>query len=162
MDVLYTSNTDHYLLFYLAGENYAFDVVKTREVLFYEKVYPMPSAEDFIDGVINLRGSIIPVVNLRKKLGFDTIEPDLDTAIIIIEVNTGDELAVIGALVDGVKGVISCHQNQLEGPPKYGLKLDSFLVESILKREADFIVILNADAVLGDTSMYINDEAAGP
>ena len=141
------------LRFELAGEQYAFDVLKTREVLTIVKVTPLPNASSYLSGVVNLRGSVIPVVDLRKKFGLEAAEQTADTAIVIMEIQNGDEALVVGAIVDAVRGVVSVEQKNIEAPPKFGMRLKSALVELIAKFDSEFIIILNVDKVFQDDEL---------
>jgi purine-binding chemotaxis protein CheW len=148
------------LLFQLAGESYAFDVLKAREVLTLVKITPLPSALDFLSGVINLRGSVIPVVNLRKKFGLPVAEDTIDTSIIIVEIKNAGETTVIGAVVDAVKGVMLCEEKDLEAPPRFGMQLNTNLVQAIAKRDGAFIVILDTNRVFSEEELWlIRDQA---
>jgi len=141
------------LRFELAGEHYAFDVLKTREVLTVVKVTPLPSALSYLSGVLNLRGSIIPVVDLRKKFGLPPTPDTVDTAIIIIEIQNDRETVVIGTIVDAVKGVASFDEKEIEPPPRFGMRLKASLIQSIAKKDSDFIVILNVDQVFAEDEL---------
>jgi len=141
------------LRFELAGEHYAFNVLKTREVLTVVKVTPLPNASSYLLGVVNLRGSVIPVVDLRKKFGLESAEHTADTSIIILEIQTGDDTSVVGAIVDAVKGVVGVESRNVEAPPKFGMRLNSALVESIAKFDSDFVIILNADKVFQEEEL---------
>ena len=161
MENLHTMFQSQILRFQLAGEEYAFDVLKTREVLSVIKTTPLPSALEFLAGVINLRGSIIPVVDLRKKFGLPAVEDTVDTSIIIVEIEANGEKTVIGAIVDAVKGVLNCEEKDLEAPPKFGMRLNSHLVQAIAKRDGAFIVILDTDKVFSETELdHILDQVA--
>ena len=141
------------LRFELAGEHYAFDVLKTKEVLAIVKVTPLPNALSYLSGVVNLRGSIIPVVDLRKKFGLPPIPDTIDTSIIIIEIQNPNETVVIGTIVDAVKGVASFDEKEIEPPPRFGMRLKSSLIQSIAKKDGDFIVILNVDKVFAEEEL---------
>jgi len=153
-----TRGSSQYLRFQLAGESYAFDVLKAREVLFLVKITPLPSSLDFLSGVINLRGSVIPIIDLRKKFHLAEEASTADTAIIIVDVSLGGETAVMGALVDGVKGVIRCEDSQLEPPPRFGMKMRSNMVKAIAKHDDQFVVILEADQVFSDKELWLAQE----
>ena len=141
------------LRFELAGEHYAFDVLKTREVLTVVKVTPLPNAVSYLSGVVNLRGSIIPVVDLRQKFGLPPTPDTVDTSIIIIEIQSDDETVVIGTIVDAVKGVASFDEKDVEPPPRFGMRLKSSLIQAIAKKDGDFIVILNVDKVFAEDEL---------
>jgi purine-binding chemotaxis protein CheW len=142
------------LRFELAGENYAFDVLKTREVLTIVKITPLPSSLDFLTGVINLRGSVIPVVDLRRKFGLPVADATIDTSIIIVEIASANEKSVIGAVVDAVRGVTRCEEADLEPPPRFGMQLNSGLIRAIAKRDGQFVVILDTDRVFSEEELW--------
>lgn len=159
---LQTTGQSQILRFLLAGENYAFDVLKAREVLSLVKITPLPSAMDYLSGVINLRGSVIPVVDLRKKFGVPVSPDSVDTSIIIVEIAAAGETNVIGAIVDSVIGVMRCDEKDLEPPPRFGMKLNTALVQSIAKANGEFIFLLDADKVFSENELWlIQGEAAG-
>lgn len=150
------------LRFELAGENYAFDVLKTREVLTVVKITPLPSALTFLSGVINLRGTVIPVVDLRKKFHLPVGDDTVDTSIIIVEISLAGETSVIGAVVDAVRGVAHCEPGDLEAPPKFGMQLNSQLIRAIAKKDGAFIVILDTDRVFSEDELeMIQSQAQG-
>jgi len=154
MENLHTLAQSQVLRFQLDGENYAFDVLKTREVLSVIKITPLPSALDFLAGVINLRGNVIPVVDLRKKFGLPPTPNTVDTSIIIVEIQTSGELSVIGAIVDSVRGVMRCEARDLEPPPRFGMQLNTSLIQAIAKPEGEFVVILDSDKVFSETELW--------
>ena len=153
-----------YLSFVLDGKFFAFDVLKTREVLSYTKITPIPCTPAYIAGVLNLRGSVVTVMDFRQKFGMSETAITDDSAIIIVEANYEDGMAVVGALVDAVKGVLMFEKDQIEPPPKVGMKLSADLINGIGKRNDDFIVILNVDRVFSEDDLSIareNFEAGG-
>ena len=150
-----------YLTFLLDGKYFAFDVLKTREVLTMTPITPIPGTPEFMTGVLNLRGSVVPVMDLRKKFNMKVSAYTDDTSIIIVEANTENELVVMGALVDAVKGVRRFESGQLEPPPKVGMKLNTDLIYAIGKTETDFIMILNVDRVLSDEDLNLARELTG-
>jgi len=154
MENLHTLAQSQVLRFQLDGENYAFDVLKTREVLSVIKITPLPSALDFLAGVINLRGNVIPVVDLRKKFGLPPTPNTVDTSIIIVEIQAAGELSVIGAIVDSVRGVMRCEAKDLEPPPRFGMQLNTSLIQAIAKPEGEFVVILDSDKVFSETELW--------
>ena len=113
-----------YLTFILDEEVYAVDINQVREVLDYKEVTRVPRMPDFISGVINLRGGVVPVVDLRLKFGMEKAEKTVDTCIIIIEIMMGGELTHLGAIADSVQEVMTLEQDQIEPPPKLGARLD--------------------------------------
>ncbi|MGL4370548.1 MAG: chemotaxis protein CheW, partial [Spirochaetota bacterium] len=137
-----------YLTFVLDSKLFAFDVLKTREVLSLIPITPIPGTPEYMAGVLNLRGSVVPVIDLRKKFGMAESEFTENTSIVIVETETSGETIIIGALVDAVKGVRVFEQNQIEPPPKVGMKFNLELIRAIGKTEKDFTLILNAEKIL--------------
>jgi len=148
-----------YLSFLLDGKIFAFDVLKTREVLSYTNITPIPCTPVYVAGVLNLRGSIVTVMNFRKKFGMNSTEITDDTAIIIVEAKYDNEMVVVGALVDAVKGVLRFEPGQIEPPPKVGMKLNTELINGIGKRSDEFVVILNIDKAFSEEDLLIARDA---
>ncbi|HBD96205.1 MAG: hypothetical protein A2015_08865 [Spirochaetes bacterium GWF1_31_7] len=146
---------EQYLTFVLDNETYAFDVLKTKEVLNLVKITPIPRTPSFMAGVINLRGSVVPVINLREKFSMKPNERTIDTSVIIVEVLYGKEVITIGALVDAVKAVVRFDESQKEPPPKIGMQLNVNLIHSIAKSNTNFVMILNADNVFSEKELSI-------
>lgn len=154
-----------YLTFLLDGKHFAFDVLKTREVLTLTPITPIPGTPEFMTGVLNLRGSVVPVMDLRKKFGMKVSDYTADTSIIIVEAVADNEVIVMGALVDAVKGVRRFENGQMEPPPKIGMKLNTDLIHAIGKTETEFIMILNVDKVLSEEDLNfareLSDDKSG-
>ena len=144
-----------YLTFILDSKSFAFDVLKTRDVLSLIPITPIPGTPEYMTGVLNLRGSVVPVIDLRKKFGITESAFTENTSIIIVEAHNGTETVVVGALVDAVKGVRRFEQNQLEPPPRVGMRLNLDLIQAIGKTEKDFVLILNVDKVLSDEDLTL-------
>ena len=147
-----------YLTFLLDSKLFAFDVLKTREVLSIVDITPIPGTPDYMTGVLNLRGSVVPVIDLRKKFGLRETAYTENTSIVIVEAASGSELVIVGALVDAVRGVRRFEENQLEPRPKVGMKLNLDLIYAIGKTEKDFVLILNVDKVLSDEDISLTKD----
>ena len=158
MNEVHKTGSSQYLTFQLAGERYGFDVLKTREVLSVVKIAPLPNAASFLSGVINLRGNVVPVVDLRKKFGMPAIAQTIDSAIIIVEISVEGEFAIIGTLVDEVRGVMNCEVEDLEAPPRFGIRLNSNLVQAIAKVGSEFVVILDTEKVFSEKELWLTQE----
>ncbi len=149
-----------YLSFKLDDNLFAFNVLKTREVLSYTKITPIPCTPAYVAGVLNLRGSVVSVVDLRLKFGMKSTEITPDSAIIIVETVLGNDPVVLGALVDAVRGVVNFEADQIEPPPKIGIKLNLDLISGIGKRNSDFVIILNIDKVFSEEEITLIKETA--
>jgi purine-binding chemotaxis protein CheW len=142
-----------YLTFQLGDELFAFDVLRTNEVLEVVQVTRIPGASDAMIGVINLRGSVVPVIDLRERLGMPKMERTIDTSIIIIETEYREEKLTLGVLVDAAKQVIMLDRSQLEAPPRVGMNLNIEYITAIGKYDNNFIILLNSDKIFSEKEL---------
>ena len=140
-------DTSQYLTFMLDEEIYAIDIQQVREVLDYTDITRVPRMPDFMRGVINLRGSVVPVVDMRLKFDLSLTEKTQDTCIIIIEINIDGETCLLGALADSVSEVLVLEPEQIEPAPKFGMRLKTEFIRGMGKKKDQFIIILDIDKV---------------
>jgi purine-binding chemotaxis protein CheW len=141
------NETTQFLTFRLDEEIFALDIAKVREVLDYTIVTKVPRTPDFMRGVINLRGSVVPVVDLRLKFGMSATESGVNTCIIITEVQVDNETVVLGALADAVQEVLDLDPGSIAPPPRIGTKLRTEFITGMGKQNDRFIIILDIDKV---------------
>mgnify|MGYP001583171678 CR=1 FL=1 len=139
--------TTQYLTFKLDDEVFAFDISQVREVLDFTTITKVPRTPEFMRGVINLRGSVVPVVDLRLKFGMSRAEKTVNTCIIIVEVTMDNETIILGALADSVQEVLDLGPDQIEPAPKIGTRLNTAFIKGMGKRDNKFIIILEIDKV---------------
>ena len=142
-----TAGTTQYLTYKLADEVFALDIGKVREVLDFTTVTKVPRTPEFMRGVINLRGSVVPVVDLRLKFGMPKPEKTVDTCVIITEVTVDNETTVLGALADSVQEVLDLEADHIEPAPKIGTRLRTEFIKGMGKHNGNFIIILDIDRV---------------
>ncbi len=130
--------------FCLGEEEYAVDIQKLREVVKYVNITPLPHAADFIEGIINLRGDVIPVIDLRKRFGIGTYEVDTKTRIIIVEIFGN----LLGFVVDEVTEVLHFAGEQIQDPPQGMLEEDNDYIEGIGKQDSRLIIILDPEKII--------------
>lgn len=147
MSAVQTLATAQYLTFKLDGEVFAVDIVKVREVLEFTTVTRVPRSPDFMRGVINLRGSVVPVVDMRLKLGLPQVDKTVDTCVVITEVEVDNEKTVLGALVDSVQEVIDLDASQVVPPPRIGTRINTDFIRGMGKRDEQFLILLDIDRV---------------
>jgi purine-binding chemotaxis protein CheW len=147
MSAAETTGTTQYLTYKLADEVFALDIGKVREVLDFSEITQVPRMPDYMRGVINLRGSVVPVVDLRRKFGMSTTEKTVNTCVIIAEVNVEGTTTVLGALADSVQEVLDLEPNQIEPAPRIGTKLRAEFIRGMGKHNNRFIIILDIDKV---------------
>ncbi len=150
-----------FLTFKLSEEVFGVDVAKVREILDFIQITKVPQTPDFMSGVINLRGSVVPVVDMRLKFGMEKTETTVNTCIIVVEVNLDGENVVLGALVDSVQEVFELDPSQIEPAPKIGTKLKTDFINGMGKRDDKFIIILNIDKIFSSEELALVQDAQG-
>jgi purine-binding chemotaxis protein CheW len=148
------------LTFKLGDEVFGVNIMSVREVLDYTSVTKVPQTPDFMRGVINLRGNVVPVIDLKLKFGMNATAHTVNTCIIIVEVNLDGESAILGALADSVQEVVDFEKECIEPAPKIGTKLNTDFIMGMAKREEGFVIILNIDKIFSIDELNIATEAA--
>ena len=142
------NETTQYLSFNLGDEVFALDISKVREVLEFTTVTKVPQTPDFMRGVINLRGGVVPVIDMKLKFGMGETERAINTCVIIAEVEMDDgELTVLGALADSVQEVFDMHAEDIEPAPKLGTQLNTEFLKGMGKKDGEFVLLLDIDRV---------------
>ena len=139
--------TTQYLTFRLGDEVFALDIAKVREVLDFTTVTKVPRTPAFLRGVINLRGSVVPVADLRLKFGMTMTEKSVNTCVIIAEIQVDGETTLLGALADSVQEVIELGAGSLQPAPRIGTRLNTEFIKGMGKQNEQFIIVLDIDKV---------------
>jgi purine-binding chemotaxis protein CheW len=140
-----------YLTFLLASEEYAVDVLSVKEIIEYGEVTKVPGTPFHVRGVINLRGSVVPVVDLAVKLGREESPLSRRSCIVIVETGLQQgERVVTGVVADAVNQVIEFSPDDIEPPPAFGTGVRLHYLDGIAKTGASFVLVLNMDSVLSD------------
>ena len=147
MSVTDITDTRQYLTFKLADEVFAIEVSKVREVLDFTTITKIPRTPDFMSGVINLRGNVVPVVDLRLCFEMSKTEKTVNTCIVVMEMSIEGESTVIGALADSVEEVIDLEPEHIQPAPKMGTQIRTEFIKGMGTRDAQFIMILDIDRV---------------
>jgi purine-binding chemotaxis protein CheW len=147
MSVIEITETRQYLTFKLGEEVFATDVAKVREVLDFTAITKIPRTPDFMSGVINLRGNVVPVVDLRLCFEMSKTEKTVNTCIVVVEMLLDGDLTMIGALADSVEEVIDLAPDEIEPAPKIGTQIRTDFIKGMGKRDSQFIMILDMDRV---------------
>jgi len=150
-----TFETGQFLTFKLDEEIYALDILQVREVLDYTTITKVPKMPQFMRGVINLRGGVVPVIDLRLKFGLSMSENTVDTCIIIMEITLDGETTLLGALADSVQEVITLDSEMIEPPPKIGTRLNTEFIKGMGKKNDDFIILLDIDRVFSSEELSL-------
>ncbi len=150
---------DQYLTFRLDSESFALTISKVREILDYTAITRLPRMPAFMRGVINLRGKVVPIVDLRERFGMSATERTANTCIIITEIATDDQVAVIGALADAVQEVVDLEPSQIEPAPRIGTHLHTRFITGMGKRDGSFLIILDFDRIFSTEELERVQEA---
>ena len=147
-----------FLTFQLGKESFAIPVTKVIEILEVPPITKVPKSPEFMTGVINLRGNVLPVVDTRIKFGLDPMVFSIHTCILVISVEVEGESAQVGALVDSVQEVLEVDQNQVGPSPGIGAKYKTEFIEGMIRNQEHFIMLIDMDKVFStDEIIMINE-----
>lgn len=141
------------LTFQLADEMFALDVAQVREVLDYQDVDHVPGMPNFMRGVINVRGHVVPVMDLRLKFGMTATETTTDTRVVVMEVDIQGSKIIVGALADAVHDVAEFAVDKIEPPPGSGIGWRNDYISGIARRDEQFYIILDTTRVYSDDEL---------
>ena len=141
------SKTQQLLTFLLDDETYGLNIQRVQEVLEFTSTTTIPQMPDYMIGVINLRGHVVPVVNMRKKFGMQDVARTVNTCIIIVEIQKNKTTIVMGALVDSVREVMTLESDQIEPPPEMENPQQTAFLHGMGKQDDQFVLILDVDQV---------------
>lgn len=140
---------DKYLTFHLAGEDYGIEIRHVTEIIGIQRITEVPDMPEFVKGVINLRGKVIPVMDVRIRFKLPFREYDERTCIVVVDINN----TTIGLVVDQVREVADIPEDQVEAPPKSGKKTSSRFIQGLGKKDDEVKIILNVDQLLYDEEL---------
>jgi len=150
--------SDQYLTFILSAEEFGIPVMSIKEITEYGHLTKVPMVPDFIQGVVNLRGNVVPVISLASKFGLEIKPIDKRTCIIIMDVQMGDKKMVMGVVVDKVLQVIEIPDTNIEPAPSLGATIQTNFIKGMGKIDDNFLIILDVVQVLsGDEIAMMQD-----
>jgi purine-binding chemotaxis protein CheW len=149
-----------YLTFMLGGEMLAIGILAVREIIEYGGLTEVPMMPECIRGVINLRGAVVPVLDLSARFGRPSTAVTKRTCIVIVEVNHGEEQQVIGVVVDAVNAVLEISAADIEPPPSFGARIRSDFIAGMGKVNGKFVILLDVNQVLSIDEMSVLAEVA--
>ena len=148
-----------YLTFTLAGEEYAIGILKIKEIIGMMPITSVPRTPDFVKGVINLRGKVIPVIDLRLRFGMGARDYTDRTCIIVVEIVGKAGLVQIGIVVDSVSEVLTVKKEDIEETPAFGTKVETDYILGMAKMEGSVKILLDIDQVLDSREMAALEKA---
>lgn len=144
-----------FLTFLLGGEEYAIDILKVQEIRGYDAVTPIAHAPEFIKGVINLRGAIVPIIDLRIKFGLGTAEYTPFTVVVVLNVGS----RVVGIVVDAVSDVIAVRDDQMHPPPELSKAVDLRYITALAMLDERMLIVVDIEGLMLSADMALVDEA---
>lgn len=156
-----SSIANQYLTFLLNGEIFGIATDRVLEVLDYTDITPVPQTPDFMCGVINLRGSIVPVVDLHRKFCLEASERTVNSCIIIVSATVDGELTNIGAVADSVREVLDIDPAMIEATPRMGTRLNIDFIRGVARHDEEFILLLNIDTVFSAEQFITTSTSPG-
>ena len=146
-------NTEQYLTFILAGEEYGVDILRVQEIKGWDAVTQIPNTPEYIRGVINLRGTIVPIIDLRIRFGMDQLEYGPTTVVIVLKVKSNDSSRIMGIVVDGVSDVYNMQKDQIKPAPDFGSGIDSSFVKGLATINEKMVIIIDIDHMLNSNEL---------
>ncbi len=142
-----------YLTFILRDECYGISIDSVKEIIEYSQVTAIPLMPDFVKGVLNLRGEVVPVIDLGMRFGKSATEIHKRSCIVILEVPYEQHLVVLGIVVDAVNEVLDIEPSQIEPPPAFGAKIRAQFIRGVANIEEQFVILLHGEKVLSVDEM---------
>jgi purine-binding chemotaxis protein CheW len=144
----HSAEPGQYLTFQLGGEMFAIGILAIKEIIEYGTLTTVPMMPNAVRGVINLRGAVVPVMDLQARFGKPSSEVGKRTCIVIVEVNTETQRQVIGVVVDAVNEVLDIAASDIEPPPAFGARIRSDFIQGMGKVKGRFVILLDLDRAL--------------
>ncbi|QSX29976.1 purine-binding chemotaxis protein CheW [Shewanella cyperi] len=144
-----TEANQQYLSFVMAGEEYGLDILSVQEIRGWEATTVLPNAPVYVKGVINLRGTIVPIIDLRQKFGIKTLEYGATTVVIVVKVALEQGQKVIGIVVDAVSDVFGIDQDEIRQAPDFGAETDLKFIKGLANVQDKMVILLEINRLLG-------------
>jgi len=150
---------NQFLTFLLAGEEYGVDILRVQEIKGWNTVTPIPNTPEYIRGVINLRGTIVPIVDLRRRFGLEPMEYGPMTVVIVLKVMHEDKSRVMGIVVDAVSDVYNVQEDALKPAPDFGSVVNVDFVRGLATVQEEMVIILDIDHLLNSGELAVMAQA---
>ena len=155
MSIASITESAHYITFKLGDELFAIPVAQVREVLDLTEITRVPTAPEYMRGVVNVRGSAIPVVDLRLKFGLPPVADSVNTRIVVLEMDLDGETTVVGGIADSVHTVIELEPEDINEPPRLGMRWRSDLIRGMGRQDDHFIILLDIAKVFASDAALL-------
>jgi purine-binding chemotaxis protein CheW len=149
------TETSQYMTFKLGNELFALNVSQVREVLEVSQITKVPTAPEYMRGVVNVRGQAVPVVDLRRRFGLPKADDTVNTRVIVMELELDGETTVLGGIADSVHEVIELEPGNINPPPRIAMRWRTDFIQGMGKRGDEFIIILDVNAVFSSEELAL-------
>ncbi len=143
--------SEQYLTFMLAGEEYGVDILRVQEIKGWDKVTRIPHTPDYVLGVINLRGAVVPIIDLRRRFGLESIDFGPTTVIVVVRVAGGRDERTVGVVVDAVSEVYNVESADTKPPPDVCGSVDTVFVKALATVDEKMLILLDIDRLIGNS-----------
>ena len=151
-------NTNQFLTFILAGQEYGVDILRVREIKGWDRVTPIPNMPQYIRGVINMRGTIVPIIDLRDRFGLETIEYSPMTVVIMLKIEGQGRDRIMGIVVDAVSEVYNVNLAEMKDPPDFGDLVRADFIRGLATVDEKMFIVLDIDQLLNSDALTIAAE----
>lgn len=149
---------EQYLTFMLAGEEYGLDILRVQEIKGWDAATKIPNTPAYIKGVINIRGTIVPIVDLRKRFGLDNLDYGVTTVVIVLKVLAADRQRIMGIVVDAVSDVYNLEKTEMKPPPDFGTAISIEFVQGLATVDEQMVIMLDVDKLLNSEGLAVIDK----
>lgn len=147
-----------YLTFRLGAEEYGVEIHKVREIIGLMEITRVPRTPEYVRGVINLRGKVVPVMDLRQRFDMEAVEDTEQTCIVVVEITTTGKAVMTGIVVDSVSEVLDIQESQIEETPSFGTNVDMDFINGIAKQKNQVKILIDIEKVVDSTDLTAFDE----
>lgn len=143
-----SDNTIQYLSFVLGKEEYGVDILRVQEIRSWEPVSRVPNVPPYEKGVVNLRGAIVPIIDLRERFSLSKVEYTPLTVVVVLQTGSGNHTRIMGVVVDSVSDVISIEKTEIQGAPDFGTKVSNEFINGLVSVSERMVMLLDVDKLL--------------
>lgn len=151
---------EQYLTFMLAGEEYGVDILRVQEIKGWDNATRIPNTPEYVQGVINLRGTIVPIIDLRMRFGLEKLEYGPTTVVVVLKVESDVKNRTMGIVVDGVSDVYSVTGDELKPTPDFGDDVNAEFVKGLATIDEKMVIMLDIDKLLNSHELSVLDTVA--
>ena len=155
------ADASQYLTFLLGDEEYGVEILRVHGIQGWDSATPMPNSPDYVLGVTNLRGAVVPIIDLRRRFGMESREFDRTTVVIVVRIEGVNQDRVVGMVVDGVSEVHSVEKSSIQAAPDFGGDIDAKFVSGLATIDDRLLILLDVDRLIDD-SVEIDDDSTDP